>query len=278
MSNQLKIARIQGTLDNLTKKWWLYLLLLLLLFIPAYSSEGYDPRRSVDLVGQVLSRPLINSFPLLMPMAKIVPLALFIALLAYRNRMKRAFDVYVAALYLALALFQTTALTPTFGFVVISGNLVLMLLVALSWVWEVVAERNSFDTPVHVSWRWWVVPVAFLALLQPVDTTAMSPDFTPLRLITNEAGLTFCMMTPVVLATLTLYYPGVNLATLRISSFVGMLFGALNMIIWFGLQPWGWWMGVLHIPLVLISVFAFVLAHAQGESHLPRAIPVQPRP
>ena len=34
------------------------------------------------------------------------------------------------------------------------------------------------------------------------------------------------------------------------------------MIVWFAVQPWGWWMGVLHIPLVVISIYAFVLAHA----------------
>ena len=57
-----------------------------------------------------------------------------------------------------------------------------------------------------------------------------------------------------------LYYPSVNLALLRVSSFVGMLFGAVNMLVWFFVMPVGWWMGVLHIPLLTISLYAFILA------------------
>jgi hypothetical protein len=149
---------LQRSLDTATKKWWLYLLLLLLFFIPAYASKGYDPRHSVDLIGQVLSGPMIYAFPVLMPVAKIVPLALIGGVLVYGNRMRRAFNVYVAALYLALAFLQTVAVTDTYGLVVISGNLALVLIVALLWVWEVVADRNDFQAGKHPLWRWWVAP------------------------------------------------------------------------------------------------------------------------
>jgi hypothetical protein len=80
------------------------------------------------------------------------------------------------------------------------------------------------------------------------------------------------MMTPVVLAVLTLFHPAVNPAVLRVTSFEGMLLGAVNMIVWFIVEPWGWWMGVLHIPLVVISVYAFVLAHRGAEEVPPRVI------
>jgi hypothetical protein len=93
----------------------------------------------------------------------------------------------------------------------------------------------------------------------------------------NEAGLTFCMMTPVVLAVLTLFHPTVNLAVLRVTSFAGMLLGAVNLIVWFGVESWGWWMGVLHIPLVAISVYAFMLAHVRVGGRLPGASPVGPK-
>jgi hypothetical protein len=87
----------------------------------------------------------------------------------------------------------------------------------------------------------------------------MSPDFSPLRMLTNESGLTYCMMTPVILAVLTLYHPTVNLAALRVTSFVGMIFGVVNILVWFVLMPSAWWMGVLHSPLLVISIHAFVL-------------------
>jgi len=276
MSTHPKKQRIQGKLDALTKKWWLYPLLVLIFFIPTHASRNYDPRQSVDLIGQVLSAPFIYSFPVLMPIAKLVTVVLIVGVLVYGNKMRRAFNVYVAILYLALALFQTAAVTDTYGLVIISGNMALVLVVALVWVWEVIAERNDFETRKHPLWRWWVAPLAVMSLLAPVDASTMSPDFNPVQLLTNEAGLTFCMMTPVVLAVLTLFHPTVNPAVLRVSSFAGMLLGVINMILWFVVESWGWWMGVLHIPLVVLSIYAFGLAHvrAAGESH--SAIPALP--
>jgi hypothetical protein len=250
----------QGRLDTVTKKWWLYPLLLLLFFIPTYSARNYDPRQSVDLIGQVLSAPLIYAFPILMPVAKIATVVVILGVLIFGNQMRRAFNVYVAVLYLAIALFQTTAVTDTYGLVVISGNLALVLVVAIAWVWEVAAERNDFGTRKRPLWRWWVAPLAMVALLSPVNTNTMSPDFHPIQLLTNGAGLTFCMVTPLVLGVMTMFFPAVNLVVFRILSFVGMIFGAVNLVMWFFMAPWGWWMGVLHIPLVVISIYAFGLA------------------
>jgi hypothetical protein len=259
MGIQPRIAAIQGSLETVTRRWWIYLVLLLLFFIPVYASKGYDPRHTMEVIEHVLSDPLIFRFPVLMPLAKLVPLALIAGVLAYGNRVRGAFNVYVAVLYLALAILQTTAITEPYGFVVMSGNLALVLAVALTWVWECLAQRSDFQARRRPAWRWWAAPVALVALLAPVDPTTMSPDFSPLQLMTNEAGLTFCMMTPVVLALLTLFHPNVNLAVLRVTGFSGIVLGFVNMVIWFGLQSWGWWMGVLHIPLVLVSVYAFAL-------------------
>lgn len=276
MSIQPRKQIIQDRLDAVTKKWWLYPLLLLLFFIPTYASRSYDPRQSTDLIGQVLSAPLIYTFHILMPLAKIVIMVLIVGVLVFGNKMRRAFNVYVAALYLALALFQTTAITDTYGLVVISGNMALILVVALAWTWEGVAERNDFRVRKRSLWRWWVVPLAVVSYLAPVDASAMSPDFYPLHLLTNEAGLTFCMMTPVVLAVLILFHPTVNPAVLRISSFAGALLGVVNMIVWFAVESWAWWMGVLHIPLVVISLYAFSLAHVKGDGESPSTIPALP--
>ena len=276
MNIQPKKQRIQGRLAAVTKKWWLYPLLLLLFFIPTYASKSYDPQQSVDIIGEVLSAPLIYTFPVLMPIAKIVIVVLIAGVLVYGNKMRRLFNVYVAVLYLALALFQTTAVTDTYGLVIISGNMALILVVALVWVWEVVAERNDFSSRKRSRWRWWVAPLAGVSLLAPVDASTMSPDFNPVRLLTNEAGLTYCMMTPLVLAVLTLFHPTINPAVLRISSFAGVILGVVNMIVWFAVESWGWWMGVLHIPLVVISLYAFVLAHVSGTGEPPSTIPAQP--
>jgi hypothetical protein len=261
MITEMKKQAIQAKLDAISKRWWLYPILLLLFFIPTYASRNYDPRQSLDLISQVLSYPLIFTFPVLMPITKIATVVVIIGVMVYGSKMSQVFNLYVAVMYLVIALFQTTAITETYGLVVISGNMTLVFLVALVWGWELVAKKNDFETQKRPLWRWWVAPVAIVSYLSPVDTTTMTPDFSPVRLLTNDAGLTFCMMTPVVLAVLTLFYPKINPTVMRISSFVGMLIGGVNMIVWFVMETWGWWMGVLHIPLVVLSIYAFVLSH-----------------
>jgi len=257
--------RIQEKLDAVTKRWWLYPLLLLLFFIRPYASESYDPRETMDLILQVFSNPLIYTLPALMPIAKAIPAVLIVGVMVLGNRMRRVFNGYVALLHVALACFQNAALTDTYGLAISSGNLALILVVALLWIWEVAAERNDFEPRKQPLWKWWVAPLAVLAFLAPVDAGTMSPDFSPVRLFTNESGLTYCMMTPVILAVMTLYHPTVNLAVLRVSSFAGMIVGAVNMLVWFVVMPSAWWMGVLHIPLLVISVYALVLAHLRAE-------------
>jgi hypothetical protein len=258
----------QEKLDRITRKWWLYLLLLLLFFFPTYAQRNYDPRQSTELIGQVLSAPLIATFPVLNPIAKIIPVALITGLLMYGNKVRRAFNVYVALLYLVLSLFQTMALTESYGLVILTGNMVLVLVVALVWIWEVAVEMNDFAPRKRPLWIWWVAPAALLPFLAPINTGTLSPDFGLAGLLVNEAGLTYCMMTPVILAVLILFHPTINLTVLRISSFTGMLFGAVNMIMWFVLEPWGWWMGVLHIPMVVLSLYAFVISHQKTKEIL----------
>jgi hypothetical protein len=267
MGSWSRRQRVQEKMDALTKKWWLYLVLLLLFFIPSQASRDFDPRESMELIGQVLSNPLIFAFPVLMPIAKLIPVVLVIGVLVFGNRMRRAFNLYVAVLYVALAIFQTTAVTESYGLAVITGNLALVLVTGILWAWEVVAERNDFAPRKRPLWRWWVAPLAAVALLAPVDASSMTPDFSLVGMLSNEAGLTCCMMTPVVLAVLILFHPTVNRAVLRVTSFVGILLGAVNMVVWFVVEPWGWWMGVMHIPLVVISIYGFVLGQLEtGEA------------
>jgi hypothetical protein len=219
----------------------------------------------MELTEEVLLDPLIYTFPTLMSMAKAIPVILILATVILGNRVRRLFNGYVAVLYVALACFQTTAFTDEYGFVLLSDDFAMVLAVALMWVWEVLAEKNDFEPHKWPRWKWWVAPLAFLALLGPVDTSTMAPNFGLLRLLTSESGLTYCMMTPVILAVLTLYHPTVNRAVLRITGFVGIVFGAIKTLTWFVLQLSAWWMGVLHIPLLAISIYAFVLGHRKAQ-------------
>jgi len=87
--------------------------------------------------------------------------------------------------------------------------------------------------------------------------------FVPLLLLTSpDYGLTFCFTTPVFLYLLILFYSKVNLFAYRIKSFNGLLYALFNLTNW--LNPSSRWMGVLHIPLLMLSTYALI------QSKLPK--------
>jgi hypothetical protein len=103
----------------------------------------------------------------------------------------------------------------------------------------------------------------------------------------NEAGLTFCMMLPVYLAVLA--SPSVDSTVLRVAGCIGALTGLLNVVEFFLNASYGWWMGIVHLPLLAMSIYAFVLGmqkpgsrpvvNARGEMAHPNeaSLPVHSR-
>lgn len=246
----------------LSRKWWFYLILVVLFFIPTYASKPYDPADTMKLLIATLSRPIIYSLPALFVVTKLIPIVLWVALLLWKGRVSRLFSAYAALFYVAVALFQNSALTEEYGFSAAPGNVVLMLVVAAYWIWETVAAgRNRFEPQPASFARLWVLPLVLFAFWYPVDMARITPDFSPLKLIANEAGVTFCMMTPAILTVMLLFFPSVNRATLRVTAFVGLILGVVNLLSWFVFVPYAWWMGVLHIPLFLTSLYAFAVTH-----------------
>jgi hypothetical protein len=186
---------------------------------------------------------------------------LLVLLLAFQGRrMARAFAAFIFIFYIGIAVLQNAALTETYGLTVLSGNVVLMLVVAAFWMDEALRPRGEFTSVRVPAWRWWVAPLAVLAFWFPVDSSGTSPQFTIANLVSNGSMLTYCMMTPVLLAILTIFYPRVNIPTMRVTSYIGVLFGVVNEVEWFVLNPWMWWMGVMHVPLITISVYALALS------------------
>jgi hypothetical protein len=260
-------SKIQERLDAITCKWWFFSMVCLLFFLPAYSWQHYDMEQTPELITEVLSNSLVYTFPALFPLFKTLPLLLLIGLIFFGERVTRFFNVYVAVTLSVFAILQNMAFTEVYGFAIITGNLVVYLLVASFWWWESMFKQNDFSPIRRSFWRYWVVPFAVLAFWFPVNTETMSPDFNPWLLLTNEAGLAGCMMIPVFLTVLTLFYPKVNLAVMRITAFAGLITSLFNCLQWFIFQPQAWYMGFLHMPLLLISVYALTLSLKKINKH-----------
>jgi hypothetical protein len=247
-------------LDRAVKKWWFYIIILLLFFIiPTYTQKTASYQESQNVIKEVLTNPLIYSFTPLSWISKAVFMLLVLLLILQGRRMPRPFAAVIAVFYTGIAIFQNTAETSTYGLVILSGNVLLMLLVAVSWIAEATDPKSDY-APVKVPlWKWWVLPLAALAFWFPVDASGTTPQFTVANLVSNGSMLTFCMMTPVVLAILTMFYPHVSLATMRVTSYVGIMFGVTNEVEWFILNPSMWWMGIMHVPLITISFYALAI-------------------
>jgi len=255
------LENIQRKLELITRKWWFFLIFILMQFIPPYSSKGFEVSEIGIVTGEVLSHSLVYNFPAFYPIFKVLPLILVICIILLRNRVTRIFNLYVAITYLLFALLQNIAFTEKYGLAIITINMVMFLLVALFWFWEALIQKNDFTSPTKSPRKYWIIPLAFLAFWYPINPDTMGPDFNILYLLTNEAGLTFCMMTPVYISLLILYYPRINLVTLRVTSLVGTIIGLYNILTNFIMFPsLLWWNGILHLPLISISIYGLVLS------------------
>jgi len=260
---------IQGKLESMTGKWWFFLIFVLMQFVvPPYASEGFDWPEIGWITGEVLSNALIYNYPILYPIFKIAPIVLVLSIVSLGNRANRFFSVYVGINYVLFAFLQSIAVTEKYGLSIITLNLVMFNVVAAFWFWEAIAQESDFTPQKKPTWKYWVIPVAFLAFWYPCDILGVLavPDFNPIHVLTNEAGLTFCMMTPVYLAILTLYHPRVNIATLRVTALVGVIIAFYNVLVNFILASSLWWNGVLHMPLLTVSTYALILSFTKRDT------------
>ncbi|UCE99231.1 MAG: hypothetical protein JSV82_08700 [Planctomycetota bacterium] len=257
------LPQLHTKLERITRKWWFFLLFVLLQFtVPPYASKGYNfPDEWAEVIKHALRNPIVYSYSELYPIFKVIPIILVIGIIVFRNKVSRLFSIYVSLSYVLFAFGQSIGVTEKYGLVICTLNLTMFLIVAGFWIWEAIVLQNDFVPAKLFIWRYWVVPLAFLAFWYPINLRTGRPDFNPIYLFTNIAGMAFCTMTPFYVGLLTLYWPKVNMATLRVTSLVGFIIGLYNMHLNFIVRPGIlWWNGVLHIPLLAISLYGLILS------------------
>lgn len=262
--------RIENSkLERITRKWWFFLIFIFLQFISVpYASKGYKWSQMGDLITYSLRNAFINSCSQLYPIFKIIPIVLITLLIIFKNSFCRLFNIYVAFSYLVFAFGQNIGVSEKFGLSIVTINLIMFLIVAGFWIWEAITVQNDFSRARIPLWRYWVVPPALIAFWAPNNLQG----FNLFALFANGAGMAFCMMTPVYIGLLSLYFPRVNIVTLRVTSLVGVIIGLYNMFMNFAISPaTRWWNGTLHIPLLIISIYGLVLSLTKTE-----VVPVSP--
>ncbi|GAI33403.1 unnamed protein product, partial [marine sediment metagenome] len=196
----------------------------------------------------------------LAPLFHLATLLIVVLIGRFPEKMGRVLAAYMGLNYLVIALVPTMGMTEKYGHVIHWGALVASALLGVTWI--VVAIRSGLETSyadVPPS-RYALLPLALLAFWSPYRATGagVRPDFDPLLLLASpDYGLTFCLTTPVFLFLLILFYPKVSPFAYRITAFNGLLYGLFNMTHFF--EPALRWMGVLHLPLLIIACYALML-------------------
>lgn len=251
------------TSENQTKqikrKWLypaVYLLLIIFTFLPPYAEIPYEPQNTQDVILNLLMVSIApyKHFGWVFHLATL----LIVALIAvFGERIGGFLAAYMGIDYLVIAFTQAMGTTEKYGFVIHTGALITSLVLGITWL--VVAVRGTLK-PSFKSippLRYLLLPLALLAFWSPLNNE-VQPYFNPVLLITSpDYGLTFCFTTPVFLFLLVLFYPKVDAFAYRITAFNGLLYGLFNLIHFF--NPQLRWLGVMHLPLLIISLCALML-------------------
>lgn len=240
-----------------TKTLLVLLVFLICSFLPVFAVLPFPQQDSSLVIKEVLMKTSA-AYLWLSPVVHVVTVALLVALVLYGSKIGRIADAFFAILFLFIAFSNHIAVADTYGLAVVTGNLVPVLIVGLFWVWEVYKPKNDYVFKRLAAWKYWVLPFAFLAFWSPIDAR-LNPDFNPLLLLNSFFGVMYCPTTPVIVALLTLIYPRVNAQVLRVTSFVGLIIGLFNIMSYFTMPGYTLWNLILHIPLVLISLYGLVI-------------------
>jgi len=236
-----------------------YVFLLLINILPLITEKPYQPQDTQEVIINLLMVSILP-YQAFGPIFHIATLLLVFAFLWKPARLGRLMAGYIGINYFIIAAAQTMGHTEKYGFVIHLSALLTILILGITWLF--VAFRNdiqpTFKKPSLLEYG--LIALALLAFWGPYADVdgVIRPHFNLLLLLTGpDYGLTFCFTTPVFLLGLILVYPNVNQFAYRITTFSGLLYGLFNLTHWF--NPATQWMGFLHLPLLVISIYALIL-------------------
>jgi hypothetical protein len=257
MANKPIIGKI---IKAVAPQWWFLLLILLPQFIPSYASHGYKLLEWGKVNSYILTHPIKPNLTGLLPAFQIIPLILLVAIFLAGKRLTRIFSFYVALSYTLIAFLQSISISDRYGFAVLTANMITFLILAGLWLWETLFPKNVFDLQKKPAWKYWPILLALLAFWFPVNPHTLMPDFDPVYVLTSGTGLSFCMVTPLYLAILVIFFPHVNKPVLIATGLIGVVMSLGNFVLEFVMIPSYWWIGVLHFPLFILSSYSLVLS------------------
>lgn len=251
--------------EKLVYKKWFKVLIVCIMFLPLVTETGYDPQNTTKVIAEVLKNPLINQVRWVLPIAKAILLFAAVSPFVLKRHSEKPLLSLYAALLLMMGIFQNMAQTQ-YGFTFIPGNFVVQYLVMGFCMHDLIKGKTRLSEEDFDKTKLWILPLMLLAFLMPYtidDSWIIVPSLK--NILVNEAGVTYCMVTPVVTGVLILFHKSVHKPTLNIISFLGLGFGILNMMTWFIFDIQNWWMGILHLPLLTVSIYGLWISGRKKE-------------
>ena len=193
-------------------------------------------------------------------MVQIITLVLVVAVFFAGKRVTRLFSAYVALSYTLIAFLQSVSISEKYGFAICTANVITFLILASLWLWESISPKNEFEFQRIPAWKYCLILLALIAFWFPVNPITLKPDFNPVYILTSGTSLSFCMVTPLYLAILVIFFPHVNKSVFIATGLIGFIMSLGNFLLEFVIVPSYWWIGVLHIPLFALSTCSLVLS------------------
>jgi len=265
--SRMKEERLFNKVNELSKKWWFYLILFIILFLPSIATKGLDPRNTSDFVVTVLKHSFANSISPIYPVIQSVIIVCVALLFIFKGKVTRIFSIMVATNYLLIAVVDNVAITEKYGLGIILGNALAFSIISVLWIWEVFVNKNTFNGRNKSILIYIFIILASFSFLSPADANTLLPSINILTLFTLGSGVWFCFVTPLYLSLLLYFYPSINVIILRVTSFIGLIIGLLNLSIHFTTYlKTNWWYGILHLPLFIISLYSLIISLRHRDS------------
>jgi len=255
--------------ENLTTKWWFYAFLVLGVFIPPYTQHGFSSFSDlVETVAYVADFLIENKLVLVpyMPLFHLAFVLLFSLLFIFGNKFGRIFSIAVGINFVFITFLQGGAITQKYGVVFYPNAFLEISLISVGWFWEAKIRKMDFTFKNKAPQVYWLAGiVAFFSFWNPDKLGVLSP----MSLITSTSPIAFCMVTPIYLGILSLFYPDVNVPLFRITSFIAILVSIISIGMGFFMEDRseGIYWSVLHSPMLITTVYCFLLGFKDSHSY-----------
>ena len=244
----------------------IFFIFLVISFLPPIAQKPYSPENTQQVIVELLM-VAIKPYEAFGIIFHIVTIILIGWIMVDATASGRLLFAFIGVNFIIIAFVQSFGTTETYGDVIHTGGLVAFTLLGILWIWAGV-KGGTEPLLANIQWRhMFFLPFAALSFWAPyqVKANVVLPDFNPALLLTSsDYGLTFCFTAPVFLYLLLILFPKVNIPVYRITAFNGLLYALFNIAHWF--NPDTRWMGVLHLPLLVLSIAALIQSRNKNNS------------